>query len=105
MDCLKRHEAVDLLHHCLEDGEVVPGKHFKDELRKEGLQFEDAWGVLRSGNIYDPPEIDPKSGEWKYRVEGHEPGGKWMVIVISFKSLERVFLITVWSIETRGKAR
>ena len=42
LGCLKSQEAVDLLHHCLEDGEIVPGKHFREELAKEHLSFEDA---------------------------------------------------------------
>ena len=29
-------EAVDLLRYCLEDGEVIPSKHFRDELAEEG---------------------------------------------------------------------
>jgi hypothetical protein len=51
--CLKRQEALDLLQHCLEEGEVVPTKHFRDELANESITFEDAWIVLRSGAIYD----------------------------------------------------
>lgn len=98
---LKTQEATDLLRHCLEDGEIIPGRHFRDELRKEGITIEDAWAVLRSGRIYQPPEPDIKTREWKYRLEGYEPGGKWMAIVFSFKSLDRVFLITVFSIELK----
>ncbi len=97
-------EAVDLLHYCLDEGEIVPGRHFRDELRKEGLTFEDAWVVLQCGQIYEPAEEDIKTGESKYRVEGHEPGGKWLAIVFSFKTIERAFLITVFSVESRRRA-
>ena len=103
--CLKSQEAVDLLHHCLEDGEIVPGKHFREELAKEHLSFEDAWAVLKSGRIYDPPEADIKTGEWKYRVEGHEPGGEWLAVVLSFKEIDRAYLITVFSIQSRRKPK
>lgn len=89
------------MHHCLEDGEVVPGRHSREELAKEGVDFEDAWVVLRKGRIFDEPEQDIKTGEWKYRIEGHEPGGKWLAIVLSFKTIERAFLITVFSVEHR----
>ncbi len=100
---LYRQEAEDLLRHCLEGGEVIPGRHFREELAKEGAVFEDAWVVLRTGRIYDEPEPDIKTGEWKYRVEGYEPGGKWLVIAFSFKTLDRTFLITVFSVESRRK--
>jgi hypothetical protein len=64
----------------LEEGEVVPTKHFRAELANESVTFEDAWIVLRSGSIYDEPEQDIKTGDWKYRIEGYEPEGKWMAI-------------------------
>jgi hypothetical protein len=45
-------EAIDLLHFCLEgDGEIIPGRHFRDELLEEELTFEDAWMVLTTGQI------------------------------------------------------
>ena len=96
-------EAVDLLHRCLEDGAVVYGTHFREELANERLSIGDAWAVLRRGRIYDPPERDIKTGEWKYRVEGRVPDGTWIAIVLCFKSLEKAFLITVFSMEPRGK--
>lgn len=96
-------EAADLLHYCLEHGDIVPTRHFREELSNEGIPFEDAWTVLRTGIIYDPPEEEMKTGEWKYRVQGHEPGGKWMVIVFCFKTIERVNLITIFSVQARRR--
>jgi len=97
-------EAIDLLHFCLEgDGEVIPGRHFRDELAQEGLTFEDAWMVLTKGQICKPPEPDIKTGEWKYSVEGYESGGKWLVIVFSFKTIARAFLITIFSVKEKRR--
>lgn len=103
MECLKVQEAQDLLRHCLESGQVVPGRHFRDELAKECVSMVDAWGVLKSGRIYNPPEFHTGTQEWNYRIEGHEPGGKWLAIVLSFKAVDTTFLITVFSIESRKK--
>ena len=100
---ISRAEAVDLLRHCVEDGEVQYGPHFRKALEQESVDIVDAWAVLRCGQIFDEPEPDIKTREWKYRVEGHEPGGKWLTIVFSFKEVNRVFLITVFSIESRRK--
>jgi hypothetical protein len=102
--CLKRQEALDLLRHCLEEGEVVPARHFRDELANESISFADVWAVLRSGAIYDEPEQDIRTGEWKYRVEGYEPGGEWMAVVLTFKTRERAFLVTVFSIQSRRRS-
>jgi len=63
----------------------------------------DAWAVLKSGRIYNPPEFHVGSQEWNYRVEGHEPGGKWLAIVFSFKAVDTTFLITVFSVESKKR--
>ena len=98
-------KAVKQLRHCLEEGSIVPTRHFRDELSNEHILFEDAWTVLRYGQIYDPPEEDMRSGEWKYRIEGYEPGGKWIVIVFCFKRLDQAWLITIFSVTARGKKK
>jgi uncharacterized DUF497 family protein len=101
---LKLGEALDLLHYCLsENGSVRWGLHFKKALADEGVTFPDAWHVLRDGRIYEAPEPDIKTGEWKYKVEGHTSDGVWLVIVFCFKEVDRAFLITVFSVESRGK--
>ena len=101
--CLVIQEAQDLLRHCLESGQVIPGRHFRDELVREAVSMVDAWVVLRSGRIYNAPEFHVGSQEWNYRVEGHEPGGKWLAIVFSFRTMDTTFLVTVFSIESKKK--
>ncbi len=97
-------EAEDLLHYCLgPEGKVIPGLHFQKELEEENLEIPDAWFVLRKGHVLLPPEPDIKTGEWKYTVEGHETGGKYIGIVFSFKEVDYAFLITVFSIESRRR--
>ena|ERR1700686_1024203 len=103
IDPLVIQEAQDLLRHCLESGQVIPGRHFRDELVKESVSMVDAWAVLKSGRIYNPPEFHVGSQEWNYRVEGHEPGGKWLAIVFSFKAVDTTFLITVFSVESKKR--
>ena len=97
-----RPEAVKLLRECVRIGKVILGRHFRDELANEGLFFPDALRVLKTGQIYDEPEPDPKTGDWKYRVEGREVDGKWLAIVFCFKAVDTAFLITVFSVKTRG---
>jgi hypothetical protein len=63
--CLSRQAALDLLHYCLTDGEVVPGKHFRIELANERLEMDSVLRVMRSGAIFDEPESDLRSQEWK----------------------------------------
>ena len=101
---LSLQEALDLLHYCLEEqGDVRPSRHFRQELVNEALEFVDVWHVMgKTGRMFNPPEHDVKTGEWKYTIEGHEPGGRWLVIVFTFKSVDQAFLITVWTVEAKG---
>lgn len=104
VDCIKREIALGRLRDCLgHGGHVMYGPHFRDELAREGLAIPDAWLVMRSGQIYDPPEPDIKTGEWKYRVEGHTADGTWIAIVFCFKAVDRAFLITVFSVENKKR--
>jgi len=66
----------------------------------ECLDFNDALQVLGKGNIYDPPEQELKTGEWKYRIEGRVPEGRWLAVIFKFQTEDSAFLITIFSIET-----
>jgi Domain of unknown function (DUF4258) len=102
IECATSLEAMDLLHYCLSEGEVRLTKHFREELERDHLSVEDIYVVLRDGAIFEPPELDTKTREMKWRVEGREPGRKWIAIVLIFKTIESVFLISVISIDLIG---
>ena len=101
VDRCSRNDAIRLVRECLESGEVIPSRHFRDELAAEGLTLSDAMFVIAHGGIYNEPEFDIRYQEWTYRVEGTEPEGKYVAIVFSFKSTETALLITIFSIRTR----
>ena len=100
MKPLKAEDAVALLRRCVDSGFVIPSKHFREEILNEGLDLVSAYDVLRKGLIYDPPERDIRTGDWKCRVEGREPDGEWLAIVFCFKEWRErsAFLITCFSI-------
>lgn len=93
-----RQDAKTLLGHVLDEGRIIYGKHFRDALADEGLEIADAFAVLKAGQIYDEPEPNVKTGEWKYRIEGKTPDEKQIGIVFCFKSEEDAFLITVFGL-------
>ena len=98
-------EAAALLRRCLSNqGTVLWGSHFAKALADDGLIFPDAWQVLRTGRIYAAPELDIKTGDWKYKIEGNTPDGIWLAIVFCFKSIDRTFLITAFSVKA-GKRK
>jgi hypothetical protein len=96
--CLTRAEAANLVRRCLSTGRVIPGKHFREELADEGLDILDAHNVLRTGIIFQEPEPDIRTGDWKYRIEGIDLEGKPLAVVFCFKDEATGFLITVFSI-------
>jgi hypothetical protein len=100
---LDRYKAKERLRQCLDSGRVIPSKHFRDELANENLKLLDAWSVLGDGAIFNEPEFHAGAQEWNYRIEGHEPGGKWLAIVFSFKAVDAAFLVTVFSIQARSR--
>jgi hypothetical protein len=99
---LSRDDAKALLGRCLDEGEVIPSKHFRAELENEGLEFADAFCVLKAGQVYREPEPDIKTGDWKYTIEGPEPGGMRLAIVFCFKRIATALLITVFSVSSRS---
>lgn len=84
-------------------GEHRPSRHFKEELAKEFADLNDAFDVLRTGNIFDPPEPDIKTGEWKDRIEGTTVDGLRLAIIFQFRSENSSFLITIFSIEKMSR--
>jgi Domain of unknown function (DUF4258) len=99
-DHLSKQDAVKALRHCLEDGDVVPTKHFRDELEAEELTMADALYVLRKGNVYNEPELDVRLQEWNYRIEGTDGEGRRLAIVFSVPEDDLGRLITIFSIRT-----
>lgn len=94
-------KAQALLRQCLEEGSVIPSKHFREELAKESFTYIEVEHVLRHGNIYAPPEQHIRTGEWAYRIEGRIEDGQDIAVVFCFKKIDQAFLITVFSIKRR----
>ena len=100
LECSTKFEAVDLVRHCLETGKIVVSKHCRDELLNEDFDILDAHYVLKRGNIFMEPELDIRSGDWKYRMEGKTVDGRALAVVFCFKAFDTSFLITAFSISS-----
>ncbi|PYP87542.1 MAG: hypothetical protein DMG65_17360 [Candidatus Angelobacter sp. Gp1-AA117] len=93
---LSKQEAQKLLRYCAENGVVEPHPHFLSALRDDGLDLLDAMPVLKSGIVYDEPEFDVRFRQWRYKVEGKESGGRWLMIVFTFRADDETLLITAY---------
>jgi hypothetical protein len=92
-----------LVRHCVEEGGIIPSRHFREKLQTERLTYADAVCVLESGAIYDPPECDIRTGQWKYRIEGYERTGVWLAVVFTFTDEDEALLVTVFTIQERSR--
>src|SRR3990170_3208509 len=72
-------------------------EHFKQELKNDCLDINDAHYILENGLIVDEPEFDRKHSEWCYRVKGSAIDSKAVIIlVITFSSRTLIKCITIF---------
>ena len=74
---------------------MIYSRHFREELANDGLPTEDVLGVCRAGAINMPPEMDIRTGQWKYRIEGLTAASARVAVVFTFRP-QLVVLITVF---------
>jgi len=101
-DRLTPEEAKTEVVSCTIFGELIPSPHFKEELVEENVSFGDTTSLLSgNGRIFEQAEWDEVHREWKYRIEGYETDGKWLVVIFSLPSKLTAKLITVFSRKPR----
>lgn len=96
---LSRDDAVRLVRRCLEDGEIILTKHFRDKLEFLGVSMVEARYILQHGVIWNEPEFDLRHRQWNYRIEGTEPDGQHLAVVFAFVEESSSLLITIFSVE------
>lgn len=89
---LGRDQAKAKLNRCLEDGDVIYSRHFRDELANDALDMEDVLSVCRSGAVVVAAEKDIRSGHWKYKIEGSIADRRQVAIVFTFREQAAVFI-------------
>ena len=90
-------DAGRLIRECIGDGRFILTHHFRSELEKDGLSIVDAQIVIRRGHVFEEPESDISTGQWKYRIMGTAPDGQFVSIVFCFNSDDESVLITVFT--------
>lgn len=96
--CPNAVEAKKWANRCLQEGSVLITGHCRKALADDALTTQDALKVIQSGAIYDAPELDLKSGRWKFRIEGNCPAGIWLAVVFCFDGDLLLVLITAFAI-------
>jgi uncharacterized protein DUF4258 len=94
---LSRREAAERIRQCIRLARIRFSRHFKEELAKEGLSVPDAHYVLYHGQVYMEPEHDVYFQQWRYRMEGTEPDGRYLSIIFTFEGPEDGLLVTIFS--------
>jgi hypothetical protein len=92
-------EALKLVRKILTENPsaLIFTKHAEDELENDGLSKIDALNVLNSpsARITDEPELDSRSGKWRYRVKTE----RIVVVIAFFTTNDGLVVITVWAIK------
>jgi hypothetical protein len=64
-------------------------------LRELQIDLNDALHVLRHGLISEEPQFEPKSGQWRFTVEGETVDQKELRIVFSFVEIDGLLVLTI----------
>lgn len=76
-------DALKLIRGNLSNGYTNPTSHFNERLKERKITMQDVVYLLKAGEIIDPPELNIKTGEWKYRVEGETLDEKAIAVIVT----------------------
>ena len=79
-----------------EEGRVVISHHCRQAMAdpQDPFTIEDILSVRAQGGITRPPERDPRTGEWTYRVVGPDQKGDRLAVVFVPLGLHAIKLVT-----------
>lgn len=90
-----RSEALKILKQHLNDGKILPSKHFRERLRERNLSMQDVLCAIKKGRITEEPELDIKIGNWKYRVRGKTVDENPIIVVAAINEDHSIYLTAI----------
>jgi hypothetical protein len=91
LEPLKPPDARKLAREIFENGKVEISGHAREEMLKDNLATTDCLNLVRAGSFEAPEHIN---GEWRYRITT-----KRICVVITFKSIDRLRVVTAWRLD------
>jgi len=79
---LSKDQALKIIKKILKNGFYSPTKHFRKRMNERDFDILDVLYAIKKGNIYNEPELHPKTDRWTYTVEGVTIGGQKIKIVV-----------------------
>ena len=93
---LSKAQATKEIKRIASNGAIRRDKHFNEQMHKRKVDMQDVMHVLKSGNVYEEPEIHPKTGRFVYAMEGKTLDDKSLKLIVDINDdLESIFLMTV----------
>ncbi len=72
-------------------------KHARDMMKDRKISTQDIRHVFKNGKVLDEPEIDIKTGNWKYRIIGNGIDNDNLTVVVVINNDENYLgIITVF---------
>lgn len=96
-DRLLPDQAKSKLNLDLLTGQVVHTNHFSQRLAQKPYDILAVDYVIVNGCIIRPPEWDDDCMMWKYRLEGTDPDGRWIVVIFAIDESDNTYLVTTFS--------
>lgn len=90
-----RSDALKILKQHLNDGKILPSRHFKERLLERKLSMQDVVCAIKKGRITEEPELDIKIGNWKYRVRGKTIDEDPVIIVAAINEDHSIYLTAI----------
>ena len=96
LKALSETEAMTVIRNHLKKGNVLIGKHFRDQLDARRITMQDVVHALTGGVIRKPPERDVTTGQWKYAVDGLSVDDEPLTIVVAIIDEYSSYFVTVF---------
>ena len=87
-----RKEAQRIFQRAFKEGAVILTHHGRLRMRQRGIDTNDLLALARSGTVFNPPEPDIKTDQWKYLIERPRPRLKAVFII---EEQRKVRILTV----------
>ncbi|MBI5886546.1 MAG: DUF4258 domain-containing protein [Deltaproteobacteria bacterium] len=85
-------QAVKLIRKNLVNGGVATTAHFRQRMEQRKVSMQDVIYLLKTGSIFDEPELDMKVNQWKYKVEGKTIDGASLAIVVALEADKNILI-------------
>jgi hypothetical protein len=88
-------EVLEILKYELYQGLSWYSEHFRRRMVDRNFSHSDLDFLIQTGELIWPPEFNPETGDWKFKISGKDLEGADAVVVVAISPDKSVSFITV----------